>query len=394
MTTRAAFSAPPAPGGPSCPRPSRPGPSRHAGFSQRLPTGTPKPGARCACPASRARAPRPASLTSSVPPRSRPRRAAAAGRTCRRRAVDPSLGNVLYSDYVPDYAPNGGIPVNLRLTRHPIRAKEKRMRPRSRRLVLVMLSLGIIARPSLGLVATPAFAQSEQVSKSEVGALKADLEKIKTDLEEVKRELKLIRHLLSQRPSQPTQPASVVAKVSISGNPIMGKKDAPITLIEFSDYQCPFCRRFFQTTLPALQAEYIDTGKVRYVFRDFPLDGIHPQARKAAEAAQCAGEQDKYWAMHDLLFQNQQALQVEHLKTYARRLDLDPTAFGDCLEQGRYTAEVQKDLEDGTTAGVRGTPAFFLGRTGPDDTIQGVLISGAQPLTVFRQAIERLLQEK
>ncbi len=119
----------------------------------------------------------------------------------------------------------------------------------------------------------------------------------------------------------------------------LGQPEAPVTLIEFSDYQCPFCRRFFQTTLPTLKTEYIDTGKLRYVFRDFPLDQIHPYARKAAEAAHCAGD------------------------------------------QGKYRAKVQKNYEDGGSAGVRGTPGFFVGKTRSDGTIQGGLNQRRTSLT-------------
>ncbi|MEE8492934.1 MAG: thioredoxin domain-containing protein, partial [Nitrospirales bacterium] len=128
---------------------------------------------------------------------------------------------------------------------------------------------------------SPASAQSEPGSKSELKALKDDVAQIKTDLKEVKRELRSIREYV-RRATRPAQPSRVEANVSISGSPTMGKKDAPVTVVEFSDYQCPFCRRFFQTTLPKIKEEYIDTGKVRYVFRDFPLDQMHPQARKAA----------------------------------------------------------------------------------------------------------------
>lgn len=260
-------------------------------------------------------------------------------------------------------------------------------------LFIVTLFPVIMIHLTLGSRIIPAFAQLNSLSQSELSTLKDDLERIKIELEEIKKELRLIRQLFSQRPSQPTQSAPVVANVNIAGNPILGVKDAPITLIEFSDYQCHFCSRFFQTTLPTLKADYIDTGKVRYVFRDFPLDRIHPYARKAAEAAHCTGDQGKYWEMHDLLFKNQQALQVEHLKTYARSLNLNPAAFDDCLEQGKYAAEVQKDYEDGVGAGVRGTPGFFVGKTRADDTIEGALINGARPLAVFRQEIERLLRE-
>ena len=156
----------------------------------------------------------------------------------------------------------------------------------------------------------------------------------------------------------------------------------------------PLLQQVFQTTLPGLKTAYIDTGKVRYVFRDFPLEQIHPHARKAAEAAHCAGEQGKYWEMHDLLFHNQQSLEVEKLKAHARSLQLESTAFDACLEQGKYTDKVQKNYQDGVAAGVRGTPGFFLGKTKADETIQGTLISGAQPLTVFQQAIESLLREQ
>lgn len=214
----------------------------------------------------------------------------------------------------------------------------------------------------------------------------------KHSLESMKKELELIRQVLIQR-SEPIQPTPTVANVSLSGSQILGNKDAPITLIEFSDYQCPYCSQFAQTTLPAIKADYIDTGKVRYVFRDYPLDQIHPYARKAAEAAHCAEDQGKYWEMHDALFKNREALQVEQLKAYARALGLDAVTFDHCLEQGKYASTVQKNYEDGIAAGVQGTPGFFLGKTRPEGTIQGLSIRGAQPVIAFRQAIDRLLGE-
>jgi protein-disulfide isomerase len=182
--------------------------------------------------------------------------------------------------------------------------------------------------------------------------------------------------------------------VNTLGNPMLGNPEAPLTLIEFSDYQCPYCRRFFEETLPALKTEYVDTGKLRYIFRAFPLDRLHPQARKAAEAAHCAREQGQYWAMHDLLFHHPQALQVEQLQAYAHRLGLDAVAFNSCLEHGAYAGAVQKDVEEGLAAGVYGTPAFFLGKTRADGTLQGITISGARPIAAFRHHIERLLDSK
>jgi protein-disulfide isomerase len=275
-----------------------------------------------------------------------------------------------------------------------VKKKERCMRSIRRRYFLAVLLALFIASLVPALHTPPALAQSKEASKAELEALKSELGRMRTELEYVKNELKLIRQFLQRRAAPPAQPRRVVANVGISGNPIEGKKDAPVTLVEFSDYQCPFCSRFFQTTLPTLTKEYIDTGKVRYAFRDFPLDQIHPHARKAAEAAHCAGDQGKYWEMHDLLFQNQKALEVEKLKAYAKTLNLDATAFNACLDGGKYGTKVEKNLKDGVTAGVRGTPAFFVGKTRPDDTIEGVMISGAHPFPVFRQAIDRLLQEK
>jgi protein-disulfide isomerase len=250
---------------------------------------------------------------------------------------------------------------------------------------MTLFSLG----PGIGLGVRQAAADPQ----AELGALKDDIASIKADLAEIKKQLADIRQLLSQRPAQARRADNVVAKVSVADSPSMGQQDAPITLIEFSDYQCPFCQRFFQTTLPTLKAEYINTGKLRYVFRDFPLDSIHPQARKAAEAAHCAGEQGKYWEMHHLLFQNQRALQVEDFERYALKLNLDDAAFEACLEQGKYATKVEKNYADGSAVGITGTPGFFIGKTGANGTIEGTFIRGAQPIVAFRQVIDRLLED-
>jgi protein-disulfide isomerase len=143
--------------------------------------------------------------------------------------------------------------------------------------------------------------------------------------------------------------------------------------------------------LPTLKRDYVETGKLRYVFRDFPLDSIHPNARKAAEAAHCAGDQGRYWEMHDLLFQNQNALAPEDLRAYAGRLQLDEGRFAQCVSGGMHVGTVQRDQDEGVAAGVEGTPSFILGRTRPDGVVEGTLITGAQPVDDFRQAIDPLL---
>ena len=181
-------------------------------------------------------------------------------------------------------------------------------------------------------------------------------------------------------------------RAGVADAPTLGRADAPVTIVEFSDYQCPFCQRFFATTLPELKREYIETGKVRYVFRDFPLE-MHAQARKAAEAAHCAGEQGKYWEMHDVLFQNQRALAPPQLADHARLVGLDGATFDACLSSGRHAARVDRGLADGAAAGVQGTPGFVIGKTTSGDVVEGTPIRGAQPLERFRQIIEQLLAD-
>ena len=170
---------------------------------------------------------------------------------------------------------------------------------------------------------------------------------------------------------------------SADDDPVEGAKNAPVTIIEFSDFQCPFCERFYTQTLPQIENEYIKTGKAKLVYRDFPLS-FHENAQKAAEAGECADEQGKFWVMHDMIFENQASLSVADLKKYAGRVGLDQAKFDSCLDSSKYAAEVQKDQTDGQAAGVTGTPGFV---------INGRLIVGAQPFSAFKQAIDAALAE-
>lgn len=190
-----------------------------------------------------------------------------------------------------------------------------------------------------------------------------------------------------QQPQQPQQPSGPV-EVPIDNSHSIGEPDAPVVIVEYTDFQCPFCSRHFQQTFPAIVEQYVNTGLVRYVFKDFPLNSIHPQAAKAAEAARCAGDQEQYVEMHDLLFANQQEWSgkdpINIFVGYAEQLGLDSDSFSECLTSGQYEAAVNGDLQEGIGFGVTGTPAFFL---------NGYPLSGAQPLSVFQQAIESLLAE-
>lgn len=178
------------------------------------------------------------------------------------------------------------------------------------------------------------------------------------------------------------QPSKV--QVSAEDDAVKGSKDAPVTIIEFSDYQCPYCERFYTQTFPQIEENYIKTGKVKFVYRDFPLTNLHQYAQKAAEASECADEQGKFWEYQGKLFNNQQSLDTPSLKQYAKDLGLDAAKFNECLDSGKMASEVQKDLKDGQSYGVDGTPAFF---------INDIFVGGAQPFSVFQQVIDQALKD-
>jgi protein-disulfide isomerase len=170
-------------------------------------------------------------------------------------------------------------------------------------------------------------------------------------------------------------------KVQVAADgPAKGPKTAKVTIVEFSDFQCPYCSRG-KKVMEEVVAKYGD--KVRLVFRDFPLD-FHDKAQKAAEAGQCANDQGKFWAMHDWMFDNQQALDIPALKGAAKTMGMDSTAFDSCLDSGKHAALIKKNTKDGQEAGVRGTPAFF---------VNGVFLSGALPFEKFKTEIDRALAE-
>ena len=190
----------------------------------------------------------------------------------------------------------------------------------------------------------------------------------------------------TQVPTNPTQQQGKVS-ASIDDDAFIGNENAPVTIIEFSDYECPFCGRFWSQTLPLIKSEYIDTGKVKFVYRDFPLDSIHPFATPAAEAAECVrdeagGSNAAYFEYHDKIFANQQLLSTQNLKSWAQELGYN---IDSCLSSGKFKTEVQKDLADAQSAGGSGTPHFVIMKTGEN---KGTPIRGAQPFSVFQQVIE------
>jgi protein-disulfide isomerase len=196
----------------------------------------------------------------------------------------------------------------------------------------------------------------------------------------------------SARRSPP--PAPLPAEpLSLEDATVVGSRQARVAVVEFSDFACPFCGRFAQETLPGLRRKYIDTGQVLFAFRHLPLEAIHPLAFKAAEAAECAGLQRNFWAMHNRLFENPKALDEGSLREHAAAIGLAVDPFLACLK-GQMAERVRSDAALARTLQVSGTPTFFIGTVGADRRVTAVeRLSGAQPLTAFSATIDRLLGE-
>ena len=238
----------------------------------------------------------------------------------------------------------------------------------------------------LGLVLCASSSGSAQTADEQ---MKKDIEALKEGVQAIQKELADIKRLLQTRPAA----ADALPKdpIAIASEPFKGNGTAKVAMIEFSDYQCPFCSRYSRDTLPQIASDYIDTGKIRYVFRDLPLS-FHKQAFKAAEATHCAGAQGKFWEMHDLLFQNQTALAPEQLATHGKTLGLNEPAFKECLDAGKFAADINKDIADAGAAGITGTPAFLVGVIQPDGRVKVVKkLSGARPYADFKAAIDSVL---
>lgn len=255
----------------------------------------------------------------------------------------------------------------------------------------------------------PGFTQ--QRNSEELNALTQDIQRLKQGQATIQKELSEIKillqkelHAAKERPApalppaaaraqapMPAQPSNIV--LSIDGAPFKGDKNAKVTIVEFTDYQCPFCARHHRETIPEVERDYIKTGKVKYVVRHLPLDSIHPLAFNAAEASSCAADQGKFWEMHGRLMVNQRALSPKDLLVHAEAAGLDLPTFQRCLDNGKHASSIRKDQADAHKAGITGTPGIFLGLTEPNDPTVKVLevIKGAQHYSGFRLAIERAL---
>jgi protein-disulfide isomerase len=229
--------------------------------------------------------------------------------------------------------------------------------------------------------------QGEDALLRELALIREEIERLRMEVGDLREKVGDI-HRVAVRPAAPPPPESV----ELDENRALGSADATVAIVEFSDYQCPYCERFFSQTFPKLEESYINTGKVRFYFRDFPLIQIHPQAKSAAIAANCAGRQGAYWKMHHGLFTNQAELGTALYQELAQGLSLNLPAFESCLAEPAESQKVDDDLAYGQTLTVQGTPHYFVGKVQDGQLVNVLRVNGAQPYELFSKVIDSLLQ--
>lgn len=286
------------------------------------------------------------------------------------------------------------------------------MRPAAAALVLALL----VAAQGARLGADPVHAPAEPGPASSAGRpaaapageceplagqvadLEAEVAAMRRELAVIQRQLARMETLLSRRGAGGgdggDEEAALPAAIDVGTNPFKGQPGAPLVLVEYSDYECPFCARNARETLPRLEEEYVAPGRLRYVFADYPLSS-HRHAVAAAVAANCAGEQGAYWPMHDLLFANHREIEPERLPAYADSLGLDLERFRACLDDDEQRAEVERDQTEASRAGVRATPTFFVGIGKPGSSQIRVLekLRGAVGFPRLKQILDRHLAD-
>lgn len=238
-----------------------------------------------------------------------------------------------------------------------------------------------------------------QSPQDEVAALRREVQALKEQQAQMQRELTAIKNFL-QSLIQPRQqagnelPGIVGVTVPTEGEPTLGSATAKVTVMEVSDYHCPFCKRQTQQTFPQIREEFINTGKVRYVFVDYPIAQLHPLAHRAHEAAACAGDQGKFWEMHDSLFSQPPSKSDSDLTGQANSLGLDMTKFSSCLSSGRHAGAIKASVSRMEQLGIAGTPMTLIGLTpAPGQPMKIVkYVYGAKPYSEFKAAIESMYQ--
>jgi protein-disulfide isomerase len=212
----------------------------------------------------------------------------------------------------------------------------------------------------------------------------------KDQAQQILQELAAIRSSIAMLPhGEAPKKDPIITKLDLNNLPMLGAKHAPVTLVEFTDYQCSYCRQFHMSTFPLFKHVYIDSGRVRFYSLDLPLSSLHPDATRAAQAAWCAGDQGRYWEMRDSAQAHSDKLDLDNLVVAAAGLKVNAKAFRSCVESGKYEKVVRASAEYALGIGATGTPSFVLGRSTAGGT-EGELIEGALPYVDFIRAIAKL----
>ena len=229
--------------------------------------------------------------------------------------------------------------------------------------------------------------QAKDQPQSDLSALRTDIRALQAEQQQIISRLDELKQLL--QPNGP--PPAPVTSLGVRGEAFRGDSGARVAIIEYADFECPYCGEYEQKSFPQILSDYINTGKVKYFYRDLPLS-MHARALPAARAARCAGEQGKYWEMHDSLFAKQNALSAPALLDRAQTLGLDTAKFTECQSSEKYTADIQKSVSEAQKMGIDGTPTFFLGVVEPSgDVAIEKRLQGAAPFDVFKTEIDALL---
>jgi len=253
-----------------------------------------------------------------------------------------------------------------------------------RRLTAVVVGLTLLS---------PALAQKrDDKPKPKEATLQQQVDELKAGQQQILKELQEIKKILQsfQEANSPQAPQEI--SLPVSGEPFKGSPAARVAIIEYSDYQCPFCGEYAREVFPRLNSDYIKSGKVRYYYRDLPLS-MHPNALPAALAARCAGEQGKFWEMHERLFANQNALDPDALKQHAVALGLDAARFNECMASGKYRSPVARSMASAERLRIDGTPAFLIGVVDANGEVVRVaqVMLGAKTYEAFKAALDSAL---
>jgi protein-disulfide isomerase len=252
------------------------------------------------------------------------------------------------------------------------------------KMILLLLCFGLTR---FGYAQAPS--STKDSAQNDLLALRTDIKALQAEQQQIISRLEELKQIL-QGNGQPTP----VSSMSVRGETFRGDRGARVAIIEYADFECPYCGEYEIQIFPQILSDYIETGKVKYFFRDLPLPG-HARAMPAARAAHCAGEQGKYWEMHDSLFAKQNALSGPALLDRAQTLGLDTAKFAECQSSEKYTADIQNSISEAQKMRIDGTPTFFLGVVEPSgDVTISKRVQGTAPFGVFKTEIDSLLAGK